>query len=82
MKRFQECSNIVKLWRYRWYLLIPFKWLYYTVVGFMIQDDSTGEYFISRGKQLWKLLIGVAQIKMEWHYTSEEVFSKLDKSEN
>jgi len=79
MKRFQDCSNIEKFWRYRWYLAIPFIWLYYNIKEFRIYDDSTGEYFISKGKQLWKLLIGDAQIKMEWYHTSDEVFSKIKK---
>ncbi len=66
MKRFQECSGIVKLWRYRWYLLIPFKWVYYK-----LRDNSINN------RLLWRLLVGTAQIKMHWYYTSEEVFEKL-----
>ena len=44
MKRFQECNWLVKLWRYRHYLYIPFKWLYYKYVKpFNVTDDQTLE---------------------------------------
>ena len=44
MKRFQECNWLVKGWRYRHYLYIPFKWLYYKYVKpFNVTDDQTLE---------------------------------------
>lgn len=77
MKRFQECSYPIKIWRCRWYLLIPFKWIYYHIKSFKIYEHETNNYYVSRGKELWKILIGDAQIKMKWYYTSDEVFKRL-----
>ena len=68
MKRFQECNKMVKLWRYRWYLLIPFKWCSYHLKCYFNNDSS--EF---NGKTLWHLLIGDAQINMDWTHTQEEV---------
>lgn len=46
-KRFQDCNKIQKLWRYRWYLLIPIRTLWNWVFGKRIylhilpdQDDD------------------------------------------
>ena len=44
MKRFQECNSVVKIWRYRHYIYIPFKWLWYKYIKpFNIIDDQTLE---------------------------------------
>lgn len=78
MKRYQECSRMVKIWRCRWYITLPFMWLYYTLIGGLpIIDDS--DYIIDRinGLMLWKLLVGTIQIKMGWYHTSDEVFDKF-----
>ena len=40
MKRFQESNWLVKLFRYRHYLYIPFKWLYFKYLkSFYVIDD-------------------------------------------
>lgn len=81
-KRFQECNLIVKIWRYRWYLLIPIKWLWYsTVKEFKVGIDEiengvmkhTDKYDVVVKINLWKILKGEAQGKMGWYYTMEEV---------
>ena len=42
MKRFQDSNWLVKLWRYRHYLYIPFKWLWYKYIKpFEVINDST-----------------------------------------
>jgi len=77
-KRYQESNLIVKIWRCRWYITLPFIWLYYTIIGGApIIDDS--EYIIDRlnGLMLWKLLVGTIQIKMGWYHTSDEVLDKF-----
>lgn len=74
MKRFQECNWIVKLWRYRHYVYMLFKWLYYQVVGLRVYDHYDIEkYDIIRGYELWKLLRGSAHGDMGWYHTMEEV---------
>lgn len=88
MKRFQECNKIVQVWRYRWYLLIPFKWLWFSYVRpFKVGVDETvdgkcvhtDKYEVMCGNDLWRLLIGIAQGKMKWYYTWEEVKLKIKK---
>lgn len=42
MKRFQHSNWLVKLWRYRHYLYIPFKWLWYKYIKpFEVINDTT-----------------------------------------
>jgi hypothetical protein len=69
-KRFQECNWLEKVWRYRFYIFIPFKYIWYIC----IKDTNN-----LKGKNLWKLLVGIAQCDMNWTYTSEEVFAKLSR---
>lgn len=76
-KRFQECNKIVKIWRYRWYLLIPFQWLDTRIRYQFSKDKNEDDDYIYTGVNLFKLLVGSAQMKMKWYYTSEEVFEKL-----
>ncbi len=88
MKRFQECNWLEKLWRYRWYIPIPFKYVWYMYIkSFIVRETEmdeekghivdTGEIYNPRGKNLWRLLIGMAQGPMKWYYTTEEVMGKL-----
>lgn len=78
MKRFQECNWLVKLYRYRWYMCIPFIYIYET-----IKYKNT----ISSNHR-WGILIGEMQIKMNWTWTNEEVmkhfkdFTKKHKTED
>ena len=88
IKRFQECNWVEKLWRYRWYLLIPFQYIWYSYIKPMrvpetAYDDelcmttTTGEEYLPKGKELWGILIGSAQHKMKWYWASEEVFNRI-----
>lgn len=85
-KRYQECNWVVKLWRRRWYLLMPFQYFYYThIKEFRVGRDEiidgeythTDKYDVMTGKNLWKLLIGMAQGHMEWYHTMSEVEERL-----
>ena len=64
MKRYQESNWIVKLWRRRHYVYIPFKFISYKLRG---GDD------FPNNKTLWAVLVGSAQCDMKWTYTIEEV---------
>ena len=79
MKRFQDCNWLVKAWRRRHYLYIPFKWVWYNYVEyFYVADDET---FIDErvdGRVLFKILIGDAQHKMGWYYTMEEIRARFN----
>ena len=89
MKRFQECNKITKIWRYRWYLLIPFHYIFPTIKRQKIWEDEydeenetirpTGNFHYSDKKLRWRLAKSHAQTKMNWFYTTEEVFENIKK---
>ena len=64
MKRFQECNWVVKLWRYRHYVYIPFRFIWYIM-------KTTNKDMID--KNIWSILVGSAQCDMKWTYTLEEI---------
>lgn len=75
-KRFQECSKLEQIWRYRWYLLLPFKWIQIKYNFIRYKNEDPVIYKMSN-KDIWKLCKGMLQGNMKWHYTQEEVFAKL-----
>lgn len=88
MRRFQECNWIVKIWRYRWYIPLPFKWMYYMYINpFIVIEtrlneetgyiEDTDNFYNPRGNELFSLLKGDSQLKMKWYYTTEEVFKRI-----
>jgi len=85
-KRFQDCGCLVKLYRYRFYLLIPFKYIWYmNIKPFNVGVDEevdgmclqTDEYEVLRGKELWSTLTAISQTSMKWYYTTDEVFNRI-----
>jgi len=64
-KRFQNCNKLEQIWRYRYYLKVPLIWLIY--IFRYTEVSKIG---------LWKLLIGEAQLNMNWMYTSDEVYER------
>lgn len=78
MKRFQECNWLVKGWRYRHYIPIPFKYLWYNYFkSFYVTNDETLLDDRIDGRELWGVLVGLAQHKMGWYYTWEELKENL-----
>lgn len=84
--RYQECNRLQKLWRLRFILIVPLKFLFYNFFSeFKVYRDEmidgeivhTDNYDIIRGKNLYRLLIGDAHIKMNWTLTMEEVQEKI-----
>jgi len=67
-KRYQDCNSLEKLWRWRHYLKIPFKWIQWKILS---NKDFTNAGY-------WQILIGSAQIDMRWYYTQEEVIKFFD----
>jgi hypothetical protein len=67
-KRYQECNWLGKLWRCRYYLLVPFQWLQWKLF------TPKGEF---NDKTMWHLLIGMAQGDMKYYWTEEEVDQML-----
>ena len=64
--RYQECNMLVKLWRRRHYLYIPFRVLYARIK----YRKSLTKFDKSI---LWSDCVGEAQASMNWTYTSTEV---------
>lgn len=61
--RYQHQPWYIKLWRRRYYLLVPYKVLRSKI-------RNTHEPW----KVLWSIHIGLAQCAMKWTYTMDEVF--------
>jgi len=70
MKRFQDSNWLIKLWRLRHYVYIPFRF-----IGWKFKDPGIIHY-----KDRWKILVGAAQCDMRWYYTSEEVMERLNQN--
>jgi hypothetical protein len=80
MKRFQDCNKIVQIWRYRHYIPIPFLLMYYLIVGFTIVEHETNIPNKTRNSKLiYRLLISLAQTKMNWVYDFDEVMANIEK---
>ena len=79
--RFQYCPWYMKLWRYRYYIPIP----YYAVRAYIWQF-----YHIEKGeieeplplRVHWGIAKGMAQVAMKWYYTMEEVEKRLFGEDN
>lgn len=67
--RFQNQPWFVKLWRYRFYLLIPWN---ATLLWWWNRKDEDIDFSVA-----WGICIGGAQIKMKWYYTMEEMEERL-----
>ena len=66
--RFQNQNVFVKLWRYRYYLYIP-------VVAVTAWWSNRDEI---RFGEAWAIAVGLAQTKMKWYYTFEELKERWD----
>ena len=88
-KRFQDCNWLEKIFRYRYYVLIPFKYIWYMYINdFIVRETNinkdsgyiqdTDNIYNPKGKELLELLKGSAQCDMKWYYTSDEVFRKIN----
>lgn len=75
--RYQYCNVFVKLWRRRWYLVIP----WWTVSIYFNQKDEESDYKLSF-KSCWKMSIGLAQGKMNWVYDAKDIFKYLHSKHN
>lgn len=70
--RFQNQPWHVKLWRLRWYLTIPHRAIRCWV--FQRRDESALSF-----RECWGLAAGLAQIPMEWWFTTEEIDERLGR---
>ena len=76
--RYQNQSWYIRLWRRRYYILVPFvafrMWygLLWTRKVPLPQDDYSFDL-------CWKLAKGLAQGKMKWYYTMDEVKERWKK---
>jgi hypothetical protein len=68
--RFQDQPWYIKLWRYRWYLSIPFRMIRIYLANTKKLDNDL--YFA------YSLAMGEAHYKMKWFYTVEEAIKILE----
>ena len=76
MKRYQDSNWIVKLWRRRHYVYIPFKFIIYKLSILISRGDD-----FPNNKTLWAVLVGSAQCDMKWTYTIEEVKESIKQKQ-
>lgn len=67
--RFQDQAWYVKLWRYRWYLRVPYDTFNYW---------RKGRFHNSELGLCYSLAMGEAHIKMNWLYTMDEAMKVLE----
>ena len=90
MSRYQECNKLEKLWRCRWYIIVPFKATWYYISKTKIYEDKiengkvkpTGKFDIMPWKLCWSVATGNIHYKMKYYYTAEEAFSSIEKKLN
>ena len=75
--RFQDQPWHIKLWRYRWYLLIPYDTMYSWLYNNFRPQKRSHETKMDLGL-FWDIAISSAQIKMNWFYNLEDP-SKINK---
>jgi len=59
--RYQYQPWYIKLWRRRWYLLVPFE----AMVLYIKSDESF--------ENCWSISIGMADVRMNWLYHFNEI---------
>lgn len=78
-KRYQDCPWYVRLWRRRWYLLVPWWTLRFRFTPWV--EPDTGEIVkdepYNSWETSWKIALGTATGKMNWYYTWDEVKERL-----
>lgn len=81
MKRYQECNYFEKFIRNRWYVIYFFKYIFYSYLKNILYYflSNREKKFIFRNRELWKIYIGEAQMKMSYYYTSQEVKLMMEK---
>ena len=79
MKRFQNCNKLEKIFRYRWYLMIPLLWTWYSTFLNLNLTSDENETESLKGSLLWSILLSKMQFKMNWYYTNDEVFNEINK---
>ena len=79
MRKFQNCPWYVKFWRYRWYLLIPLDAIiiYFTPWTDVDSGENKLDDTWNTWEQSWSISIGLAQCKMKWFYSTEDVKKQL-----
>lgn len=65
--RYQNQPWYIRLWRRRWYLVIPYSAITSWWSQLCTHDPITF-------KHCWGIAIGLTHMQMKWYYTSEEVF--------
>jgi hypothetical protein len=71
--RYQDCPWYVRLWRRRWYLMVPIWTIQYFKTPWTNEDGSLGEESWNTWSLSYSIAVGEAQGKMRWYYTMDEV---------
>lgn len=79
-KRYKDCSKLEKIWRHRWFIILPFmavyRYLFANRVYISREEDGknvhTNEYERMSFNMWWQICRGNIDIKMKHYYTQEE----------
>ena len=81
MKRYQDCNWLVKLWRRRHYLLIPFQTLHIIwkkwINPYKRENDERFPV-----KLYWDIAKADAEVKVNWYYTQDDIDDILEEIKN
>ena len=72
-KRYQDCGLLEKLWRRRYYLVIPFQG-----ISIWFMNKINPNEFPMTLKESFFLATGIADVNMNWLYSWEDVKKRLD----
>ena len=82
--RYQHCKWYVKLWRWRWKLLVPFwtLWLYLSQWPCIWDERLNVEPHLRLidpvgFRTTWHLVHGLVEYRMHWYYEWDEVSRRL-----
>ena len=78
--RYQNQNLLVKIWRRRWYLLIPYSTIDMWLRNVFHLRDEEGTFGSLR--VYWSIAVGSAQGPMKWYYTMEETKEHFKQLKN
>lgn len=64
----------------RWYIIVPIIFLYKFFKGIKIYDHESDYFEFADARLTWSIILGRIQLeKMNFYYTSDEVFDRVRK---
>lgn len=71
-KMFKDRSLHIKIWRYRWFLRVP----YDTLIIYYITDKDKRSF-----KRAYQIAVSEALYRIKWHYVLQETINYIEREE-